>query len=38
MDTGHKREQLLIQEQETHIETSMEADKRASELNIRSTS
>jgi hypothetical protein len=38
MDTDHKRDQLLIQEQETHIESSMEAEKRTSEVNIRTTS
>jgi len=38
MDSDRKRDQLLIQEQETHIETSMEADKRASLANIRTTS
>lgn len=38
MDSDRKRDQLLIQEQETHIETSMEADKRASLVNIRTTS
>lgn len=38
MNSDHKRDRLLIQEQETHIETSMEAEKRASEVNIRSSS
>ena len=37
MASGYKKDQLLIQEEETHVENSMEAEKRASEVNIRTT-
>jgi len=34
MDSDRRKEQLLIQEQETHVENSIDAEKRVLEANI----
>ena len=31
MDSDHKKEQLLIQEQETHVENTIDGEKRVTE-------